>query len=43
MASWLITWSLQHRAIVLVAAVCVAIAGILSVRVLNFDAFPCFV
>lgn len=35
-----ITWSLQRRAAVLGAALAVALAGFLSLRALNIDAFP---
>src|SRR3569623_292108 len=35
-----ITWSLRHRAVVLGAALAAALAGILSLRALNIDAFP---
>ncbi len=36
----IISWSLRHRAVVLGAAAAVALAGILSLRALNIDAFP---
>src|SRR3569623_3117506 len=34
------TWSLRHRTVVIGAALAVAIAGFLSLRALNIDAFP---
>jgi heavy metal efflux system protein len=39
-ADWLIGWSLRHRGAVLLAALAVAVAGIVSVGRMNFDAFP---
>ncbi|HEY1784893.1 MAG TPA: CusA/CzcA family heavy metal efflux RND transporter [Pirellulales bacterium] len=40
MADWLIAWSLRHRVVVLLAAVAVAAAGVVSVGKIAFDAFP---
>jgi cobalt-zinc-cadmium resistance protein CzcA len=39
-ADWLISWSLRHRVAVLLAAVAVAVAGVVSVGRIAFDAFP---
>lgn len=36
----IITWSLSHRAAVLVGALLVSVAGVLSLKNLNIDAFP---
>jgi len=36
----IITWSLSHRAAVLFGALVVAVAGVISLRNLNIDAFP---
>ncbi|HEX7446384.1 MAG TPA: CusA/CzcA family heavy metal efflux RND transporter [Pirellulales bacterium] len=36
----IISWSLRHRLLVLVAAAAVAAAGVVSLRSLNIDAFP---
>lgn len=35
-----ITWSLNHRGLVLLGAFVIAVAGVLSLRSLNIDAFP---
>ena len=40
MLAWLIDWSLRRRSVVLACALGVAVAGILSLRKLNIDAFP---
>jgi cobalt-zinc-cadmium resistance protein CzcA len=40
MLAWLIDWSLRRRYVVLACALGVALAGILSLRRLNIDAFP---
>ncbi|HEY4310747.1 MAG TPA: CusA/CzcA family heavy metal efflux RND transporter [Pirellulales bacterium] len=40
MFSWLIDWSLRNRFAVLAFALVVAIAGLVSLRKLNIDAFP---
>ncbi|HEX5445394.1 MAG TPA: CusA/CzcA family heavy metal efflux RND transporter, partial [Pirellulales bacterium] len=36
----IISWSLRHRSLVLIAAAVVAVAGVFSLRALNIDAFP---
>src|SRR3954469_19445474 len=40
MASWLIRWSLAHRAVVLVLSLVIAALGVYALGQLNFDAFP---
>ncbi|HET6880886.1 MAG TPA: efflux RND transporter permease subunit, partial [Pirellulales bacterium] len=40
MLEQIISWSLAHRWLVIVAAVAVAISGFFSLRALNVDAFP---
>jgi cobalt-zinc-cadmium resistance protein CzcA len=40
MLTRIITWSLSHRGLVIAATVLVALAGVISLRALNIDAFP---
>jgi cobalt-zinc-cadmium resistance protein CzcA len=40
MLSWLITWSLRNRFLVLGGTLVLAVSGLLSLRALNIDAFP---
>ena len=40
MLTRIITWSLSHRGLVVTATVLIALAGVISLRALNIDAFP---
>ena len=40
MLNWLITWSLQHRLLVLALLAASVLAGVVSIRSLDVDAFP---
>lgn len=40
MATWLINWSLRNRYLVLALSLALGLAGVVSLRRLNFDAFP---